>query len=127
MIKSVWTEVSSFLGGLIFASIIPSVAYDGFGNIRYILVTVVFAFITFLLIYRMIRNRAVALVLAALGVAYWAGLIAAGLGLVYLFYGGVGEWSVGLWAYIVVGAVMAILAYRGRAAFDARAGDFPTI
>ncbi len=127
MIRSVWTEVSSFIGGLNLAAIIPSIAYDGYGNLRYILTTVVFGLITFVLIYRMIRNRTVALVLAGLGLAYWGGLIAAGLGLAYAFYDGVDERSVGLWAYIVSGVATALVAYRGRAAFDARAGDFPKI
>ena len=127
MIRSIWTEVSSFLGGFFFASIVPSITYGGYGASTHFLSTIFFVFITHVLIYRMIRNQTVALVLSILGAAYWAGLIAAGIGFVYVIYVGVDEWSVGLWAYVVVGTVMAILAYRGRVAFDARAGDFPTI
>ena len=127
MIRSIWTEVSSFLGGLFLASIAPSMTYNGYGVSTHFLSTIVFVLLTYLLIYRMIRNKAVSLVLAGLGTAYWAGIIAAGLGFAYLVYVGVDEWSVGLWAYVLAGTAMAVLAYRGRAAFDQKAGDFPTI
>ena len=101
--------------------------YNGYSASTHFLSTVFFVLLTYLLIFRMIRNKAVSLVLAVLGTAYWAGLIAAGIGLAYVLYVGVDEWSVGLWAYVLIGAVLAFLAYRGRASFDQRAGDFPTI
>ena len=101
--------------------------YNGDGVGTGVLSTFFFVLLTYLLIYRMIRNKAVSLVLAVLGVSFWAGLIAAGIGFAYALYVGVDEWSIGLWAYLVVGALLAILAHRGRAAFDARSSDFPTI
>ena len=127
MIRSIWTEIASFYGGLLLAWVPPVIANDGFGVESHLLGAAVCVFLTYLLIYRMIRNRAVSAVLSFLGVAHWTGLIAGGVGLAYIVFGGIDEWSVDKFAYMIGGAILAFLAYRGRAAFGAKASDFPTI
>ncbi len=127
LIRSIWTEIASFFGGLSLALIPPVIANDGFGTESHLLGAAFWAFVTYLLIFRMIRNRTVSLVLSVLGIAYWTGLIAGGVGLAYIVFGGFDEWSAGKFAYMLGGAILAFLTYRGRAAFGARASDFPTI
>ena len=100
---------------------------DGLGASSYFLSAFLFGFVCFYLIYRMTRHKIVALVLAVLNVAYWSGLIAFGLGVAYFFVDGVREWTVGLLLYAATGALVAVLAWRGRAAFDKKANDFPVV
>ena len=127
MIRSIGTEIASFISGGLIAGSIPILVQEGIGASAHFLLAFLFGCVCFYLIYRMTRHKIVALVLTGLNVAYWTGLIAVGLGAAYIFVGGVREWSVELVLYVASGALVAVFAWRGRAAFDKKADNFPVI